>query len=373
MRLRETITSFDWVLTIAALLLVALGLAMLLSTAGSDQLFSPRFLRQSISFGVGLVIYIFLSVFPYHLLRRYALGLYILGLVALLVVSQLGHVIRGTVSRLEFMGVQLQPSEFMKVILVIVLAWLFARSRPASLAALAFSALLVSLAVTLVALEPDIGMATLMLLVWAATIIFMGISWQAVVFLGVLGLITFFAAWRWIFAGYQKARLLIFLDPTGDPLGAGYNVAQSIVALGSGYLFGRGLGHGSQSQLKFLPEQHTDFILASIGEELGFIGITLVVTLYVILLWRIMHIARITKDPFGQYLAVGAFLLLLLSFFISAGMNMGLFPVTGIPLPLLSYGGSNLVSTLILLAVVQSVHLHSKWVRRPPAELTHFS
>lgn len=373
MRFREIITSFDWVLTSAVFLLVALSLAMLLSTAQGDQLISPRFLRQSISFGLGLGFYVAISIFPYHLLRRYALLLYCIGLSALIIVSQIGHVIRGATSRLEFMGMQIQPSEFMKVALVIILAWLFARrANPTSLTTIAFSALLVGLAVALVVLEPDIGMATLMLLVWAATVIFVGATRRTVTLLGLLGLAGFIAAWHWLFADYQKARLVTFLNPTSDPLGAGYSVVQSIVALGSGHLFGRGLGHGPQSQLKFLPEQHTDFILASIGEELGFIGIALVVTLYAILLWRIIQIARITKDPFGQYLAGGAFLLLLLSFFISSGMNMGLLPVTGIPLPLLSYGGSNLVSTMILLAIVQSVHLHSKWVRRPPAELAHF-
>ncbi len=372
MSVREIIASFDWVLTSALLLLVSVSLAMLLSTDQGDQLISPLFLRQSVSLALGATVYFLVSLFPYHLLRRYAVTIYLLGLVVMVAVSRLGSVIHGTVSRLEFMGVQIQPSEFMKVALAVVLAWLFAKFRPESRRPFVLSFLLVGLAAAIVVMEPDVGVATLMLLLWAGLIIFMGISWRTVVLLGLGGAAGFAAAWRWLFAAYQKARLITFVNPKGDPLGAGYSVTQSIIALGSGHVFGRGLGHGPQSQLKFLPERHTDFILASIGEELGFIGVMLVVILYVILLWRIMQIGRITRDAFGQYLAVGAFLLLLISFFVSAGMSMGLLPVTGIPLPLLSYGGSNLVSTLILIGIVQSVHLYSRWVKHPPEELVHF-
>ena len=222
-------------------------------------------------------------------------------------------------------------------------------------------------------LEPDIGEAALIITLWVAMMIFIGTPWRYLFSFGFLGAIGFWAAWYWMFVDYQKARIITFIDPTSDPLGAGYNVMQSIVALGSGGLLGRGLGHGPQSQLKFLPEQHTDFILASIGEELGFIGIALVFFLYTILLWRILKIARITQDPFGQYLAVGAFIMLLTSFFVSPGMNMGLLPVTGIPLPMVSFGGSNMVSTFIMLAVIQSIHVHGKWVQKPPSEITHLT
>ena len=214
-------------------------------------------------------------------------------------------------------------------------------------------------------------MAVLILLLWLAMIIFVGTSWRVISVLGVLGLAGTISAWQWLLADFQQARIHTFLNPAADPLGAGYNVVQSIVALGSGSWFGKGLGHGPQSQLQFLPEQHTDFILASLGEELGFLGIVLIVVLYVILLWRIIRLARITRDPFGRNIAVGTYLILLISFFINAGMNMGLLPVTGIPLPLISYGGSSLVATLLLLGIVQSIHAHNEWVREPPSELMY--
>jgi rod shape determining protein RodA len=369
----EAVRSFDLVAAGATLLLAMLGLAMLFSTTSASQLFSALFLRQLASLGLAAVAYFSVSLIPYHKFKRYAPLLYSVGLILLLSVSQLGRVIRGTISRLEIMGIQLQPSEFMKVALVFLLAWLFSQEKISPRVAVILSGFLVSLAAGLIILEPDFGMTALIVLFWIALIVFLGTSWRTISALGALVAGASFVVWHWLLADYQKARLSTFLNPASDPLGAGYNIMQSIVALGSGSWFGRGLGHGPQSQLQFLPEQHTDFILASLGEELGFIGVILVVVLYIILLWRVMRVARVTRDRFGQYLAVGVYLLLLISFFISAGMNMGLLPVTGIPLPLISYGGSSLVSTIILLGVVQSIHIHNKWVRQPPAELTHLT
>lgn len=356
------------------MLLVCLGLAMLFSSGTTDDSFmSTRFIRQIISFIIAIAGYIALSLIPYHKIRRYAPVIYTLGLIGLFIASQIGRVIRGTTSRLEIIGAQFQPSEFMKVAIVIALAWLFSKWSINQTRTLFLSAAIVGAATILIILEPDFGMAALVLGTWLGLIIYLGLSWRVIGLIGVAGVISFFGAWQWLFADYQKARILTFLDPTSDPLGAGYNVMQSIVAIGSGGLIGRGLGHGPQSQLQFLPEQHTDFIFASLGEELGFAGLCLLVALYVVMLWRVQNIAKATEDPFGRYLAAGTFLVLLFGFFVSAGMNMGLLPVTGIPLPLVSYGGSNLLSTMLLLGIVQSVHLHSKWVRKPPSELTHFS
>lgn len=371
MRARETLRSLDWVAAGATALLILLGMVMLFSITSDASLLSPLLVRQLFSLLVGVTVYGFLCFMPYHQLRRYAVGLYGTGLTALLIVSQIGQVIRGTTSRLTIIGVQIQPSELMKVSLVIMLAWLFTH-RLQQRYLVSVSVLVVGLTVTLVSLEPDVGMAVLFVLFWGSFVVFQGISWRAVLGLMLGGLLSSLAAWRWLLAPYQRARIVTFFDPTSDPLGAGYNSLQSMIALGSGHLFGRGLGHGPQSQLKFLPEQHTDFILASLGEELGFVGITLMVSLYALLLWRILQTARVTRDHFGVFLATGVFLMLLTSFFLSAGVNMGIVPVTGLPLPLLSYGGSNLVSTLALLAIVQSIHAHNKWVRTPPLELSHF-
>ncbi|HLD25949.1 MAG TPA: rod shape-determining protein RodA [Candidatus Andersenbacteria bacterium] len=362
--------AFDWVFFGATLLLICLGVVMLFSTTSDAELFSARLLRQLGALALALLAYLALSLTPYHHLERYAPWLYGAGLLSLLLVSHIGRVIRGATSRLEVFGVQIQPSEFMKVGVVIALAWLFTRPRLRRPVALICSAVVVGAAALLIALEPDFGVSSLLILLWAAMIIFVGISMRTFIALALAGAAGAAGAWRYVLAPYQKERIITFLDPAADPLGAGYNIMQSIVALGSGSILGRGLGHGPQSQLKFLPEQHTDFAVAALGEELGFLGIMLLLALYTILLWRVLRIVSETRDLFGQYLAAGTFLIILISFFTSAGMNMGLLPVTGLPLPLISYGGSNLVGTMLLLALVQSVHVHNHWVRQPPMELS---
>ncbi|PIT98333.1 MAG: rod shape-determining protein RodA [Candidatus Andersenbacteria bacterium CG10_big_fil_rev_8_21_14_0_10_54_11] len=361
----------DWVLTGTAVLLVLLGMAMVLSTTSDKDLVSARLVRQMLAAVLGLGAYTAVSLFPYHRWRRYVPLIFAASVAALFATSQIAPIIRGTASRLQIGGgLQVQPSEFVKISIVCILAWYFA-GRPATGKTIVVSGLLTTLAAGLIILEPDLGAAALLVGAWAGLIIYLGVPWRTISILAAIAAIAALAAWQTSLADYQKQRVLTFLNPAADPLGAGYNVTQSLVALGSGGLFGRGLGHGPQSQLNFLPEQHTDFIVASIGEELGFIGIILLLALYSVLLWRIYAIARETGDPFGKYLAVGVYLLLLGGLFINAGMNMGLLPVTGIPLPLVSYGGSSLVSTFILLGIVQSVRMHSTWVRTPPKELEY--
>lgn len=353
-------------------MLFVIGAAMLFSAVSGELGGSSRFVRQIVAFCIALAVYFLFSFFPYHLLRRYAAALYVAGATLLVLVGQVAPVIRGTRSRLEMFGVQIQPSELMKVVMVIVLAWLLAKWKTGTFSFL-LSGFMTAFIVALIVMEPDIGEAALIVMLWVALVVYAGFSWRKIALVALIGLLVFAAFWFWLFADYQKERLSTFVNPASDPLGAGYNVNQSIVALGSGGMFGRGLGHGPQSQLKFLPERHTDFILASAGEELGFVGISLILGLYATLLWRILKVARQTYDAFGQYLAAGSFLLLLTSFFVSAGMNMGLLPVTGIPLPLISYGGSNLVGTMMLLGIVQSVKHYSDWLKRMPVELTEFT
>jgi len=373
MKFSELVQELDWVLLGASLLLVAVGMAMLFSSTEASLVVSSRFMRQLISLGVALVAFVLVVRVPYHALERHIGKLYVAGILGLLAVLLTAQVIRGTASRLTVSGFQLQPSEFMKIAVVVALAWVFSRPRRNEGKALVVSALAALVPAGLILLEPDLGVAALLILLWSALLVFVGTSWYIVGGVGVLGVVGVLVGWFGFFADYQKARLLVFLDPTRDPLGAGYNILQSIVALGSGGWYGRGLGRGPQSQLEFLPERHTDFVLASIGEELGFVGVLLVVVLYGIVLWRVVTIARTTRDPFGQLIAVAVFLLLVIGFVVSAGMNMGILPVTGIPLPLVSYGGSNLLSTFVLLALAQSVHVYSRWVQAPPSEITHFT
>ena len=366
----EIIKGLDWVLIVVALLLVAISLAMLFSSA-PDNWVSSRFASQATALIISLPLAGLVVRVPYHSFKRYAVGLYLLAILGLVSVTLTGSVIRGTASRLEIAGFQIQPSEFMKISLIIMLSWALSRYKRIDWRALAMSGLFAGIPIAFILLEPDLGVAALLLMSWVGLLFYAGISWLYLSVLSIAGVLGAVASWIWLLADYQKDRLLVFIDPARDALGSGYNVMQSIVALGSGGWLGRGIGHGPQSRLQFLPEQHTDFIFASIGEELGLVGVLLVIALYAIMLWRILLIAKNTQDPFGQFLAVGSAIVLAASFTVSAGMNMGMLPVTGIPLPLLSYGGSNLLSTFLLLAIVQSVRVHSKWVQPPPTEISH--
>lgn len=374
MRIHELFRSLDWLQLNCAMLLLLIGLSMLFSSTYTTPGFLlGRFGRQLIAIGLGLLMFGLFARLPYHVWQRYAWLVYGVGLIALAVVSISSQVIRGTISRFSFAGFQLQPSEFMKVALIIALAALLARFSPTTRRGFILSTLLIAIPTLLIILEPDIGTALLLITIWLGLLIFSGLSFRALLVLALLLGILGVASWHWFLLDYQKARFLVFLDPNRDPFGAGYNVFQSIVALGSGRLLGRGLGHGPQSQLQFLPEQHTDFILASIGEELGFIGVSVVLVLYGLLLWRLLIIARSTQDRFGQLLSIATFVLLLTSLTVSAGMNMGMLPVTGIPLPLVSYGGSNLVATLMLLGITQSVWLHRRWRQQAPPEISEIT
>lgn len=373
MRLVEIIKSMDWILVGAALLLVGIGLAMLFSSTATDDIASSRFLRQAVAATVATVIAVLVVRIPYHAVRRFVIALYGLGLASLVSLLFVGRLIRGTASRLEFGGFQVQPSEFMKITLILMLAWVLSRQALPGWRGSSISAVLTLIPAILIILEPDLGVGIVFFALWFLMLIFSGVPWRVVASYIAIGLVVAIPSWLWLLADYQKDRLRVFLDPTADPLGAGYNVMQSVVALGSGYIWGRGLGHGPQSQLQFLPERHTDFILASLGEELGFLGVMVVLILYGIMLWRILKIARATRDPFGQLVAAGVFVLLSVSLLVTGGMNMGLLPVTGLPLPLLSYGGSNLLATFVLLALAQSVHVHSTWLRAPPLEISYFT
>ena len=372
MRGIDIIRSFDWVALAALGLLITLGLAMLVSATYTEGLISALLIRQTVSAAVGIILLILFSFVHYRTLQRYAWVIYGAGVLGLVTVTIFGALVRGTVSRLQIFGVQIQPSEFMKIGLIIALAWVSSRLSRRHGKNILLTAAVAALPVGLILLEPEVGVASLMLAVWFGLWLFLGLPWRWVTILLLLGGLVSVGAWQWGLADYQKDRLRTFLDPARDPLGSGYNITQSIVALGSGGLFGRGLGHGPQSQLKFLPERHTDFILASIGEELGFMGIVLVLGLYTVLLWRILTVVRSSEDRFACLFGVGVFIMLLVSLIVSAGMNMGLLPITGIPLPLVSFGGSNLVTTCVLLGILQSIRAHGKWTATRPIEISYF-
>ncbi len=293
------------------------------------------------------------SQFYFRTIKSFALPVYLVSIVALIVVYLAGEAIRGSVRWIDFGIFRFQPSEVAKVGSILTLALFFTKRSAAKVTNLIASLLLISPAFLLILVEPDIGSAAAILAIWLTVAFAAGMKKDHILALFLLAILTATISFE-ILAPYQKQRIETFVDPSKDPLGSGYNILQSKIAVGAGQLFGRGLGRGSQSQLNFLPESESDFIFASIAEQLGFVGAGLVIIIFVILIRRITKVLNST-DRFGQLTTVGILGLFIYQFTVNVGMNMGIIPVTGITLPLVSYGGSSLVANLLLLGILFAV------------------
>ena len=348
----------DGLLTATAFVLILFGLAAIYSVALSQP--SSDFLnvkKQLVALGIGALLYVGASMFNYRLFRNYGAVLYALGNFLLFFVLFFGETIRGTTGWFSVWEIHFQPVEPMKFVLVVVLASYFSQRarRVFARRELVESMAIVAVPVLLTLFQPDLGSALVFCGIWGVMVLFAGIPkrFLAIIFsaVGAFGWI----AWTFLFADYQRDRILTFLHPSLDPLGRGYNVTQAIIAIGSGGLGGRGLGFGSQSQLKFLPESQTDFIFAVIAEELGLVGVLCVLGTFFFLLFRFLRLARRTKDELAAFLVIGCGAAFFLQAFVNIGMNMGLLPVTGIGLPLVSYGGSSLMLFLGMLGVANSI------------------
>jgi rod shape determining protein RodA len=362
-RMISQLRSADWVLFLAVFALLALGLAAIYSVELSQGLDTFGELRkQFIAIGLGLVAFIIIALSNYKSFRNYTLLVYGFCNLLLVAVLFLGEDVRGSQGWFSLGGFNFQPVELMKIGLVLSLATYFAKkARRAFGLRTFFESLAITLVpVVLVLMQPDFGSASVLMGRWLLYVLFAGIPWWYVFAMGGVGVGMFILSWNYFFAEYQKARIMTFLDPSLDPLGQGYNVTQAIIAIGSGGWFGSGLGFGTQSQLKFLPESQTDFIFSVIAEELGFFGVTMLLLAFFVCFFRLWQKIRMARDDFTAYLVVGVGAVFFLQFFVNVGMNLGVFPVTGIGLPFVSYGGSSLIVMLILLAIVQSVSIRQR-------------
>jgi rod shape determining protein RodA len=362
----------DWVLLSAVLMLTLVGMLLVWSAtrpallnAGRDpQMFLKKHLL-TVAIGLGLAGLV--AALDYRLVRAYAPILYGLSCVGLaLVLSPLGSTIKGHHSWIELGGgFQLQPSEFAKVGLVVVLAVLLGEPRDAQTAPdardIVISLLLAGLLAGLIMMQPDLGTTMVLSVVVLAMVAISGAPkrWlMTMVGGGVGGAI---AAWQFhLLKPYQINRFIAFADPSADPKGAGYNAAQSRIAVGSGGLAGQGLFRGQQTGGHFVPEQHTDFIFTVAGEELGFLGSALIVVLVGVVLWRGLRIAALCANGFGMLVATGIVSWLAFQTFENIGMTVGIMPITGVPLPYISYGGSATLANMIALGLLQAVHLRQR-------------
>lgn len=359
--------NLDWILFSAALLLICFGLAEIYSVAmgqsqiGGDVLFT-NFKKQILFCIIGFLAMFFLAFFDYHNLRSYGFYIYLAGALSLVAVLFFGSKIRGTTGWFNLFGFGIQPVEIVKLCLLLFLARYFSdvsiKINP--LRHLLISGGAVLILVLLVLLQPDFGSALLLFAIWFGMIFMVGFKKKYFITIILIGLIASGFAWGYLFKDYQKQRIMTFFQPSFNALDQGYNVAQAIIAVGAGGLTGRGIGFGSQSQLKFLPESQNDFIFAVIAEELGFLGVVMVILFFSIIFWRMITSLKKVNNDFGIYFILGAATLLFIEMFINIGMNIGILPVVGISLPFVSYGGSALISSLMILGVVQSIIIRSK-------------
>lgn len=363
---------FDVILLAAVALLLGLSVAVIFSTTFDGSGGAKDAFQQAFFGIVGAGLLVIFGMTDYRVFRRTAGVLYLLMMLSLLAVKLIGSSALGATRWINLGFFQFQPSELAKIVMVIVLAKIFADNQKqldsgrTFLKSLAYTAPVV----LLVASQPDLGTAMVISATWLGMTIATGMPKRFFVRLFAAGVAFFPIAWFFIFHDYQKNRVLTFLDPTRDPLGAGYNVKQAQIAVGSGGLWGSALGQGTQSQLNFLPVQHTDFIFAVLAEELGFIGSLVLLCLLGVIAWRALSIARCARDFFGYQLAIGVMTIVLFQTLINVGMNTGIMPVTGIPLPFVSYGGSSILMLLFAVGLLQSIsssHEKSSGLRRSTA------
>lgn len=355
--------NLDWLMFFLTLILMILGLVLIYSVSlGQTVGEISSFQKQLIFAGLGLVVYFVFSLINYRDLMAFSIWLYVFGAILLVAVLLWGHSIRGTRGWFKFGSVLFQPVELIKPIAIIFLSKYFTQwARHLNNARhIILSGVGVFVFFALIMLQPDFGSASILFFVWICMLLVIGLRRLYVLLLIGSLLFTGFLGWNFFLKDYQKDRISVFLNPQSDALGRGYNLAQSIVAVGSGQLTGKGLGFGSQSQLRFLPESRTDFIFAVLGEELGLSGIILFFIFFLGLFYTLIRAAMRAPDDFGLFLVLGIALTLFIQAFMNISMNMGLAPVTGVSLPLISYGGSYLLTTMAMLGVVQSVVISSK-------------
>jgi rod shape determining protein RodA len=349
----------DGPLVIGLALIAAYGLVVLYSASGQDM---PTIYRTLVRLALGTAAMLLLAQVNPNFLRRSTPWLFLAGCFLLLVVAAIGHIGLGAQRWLALGSFRFQPSELMKLAVPMMCAWyLHERPLPPSWTSLTVLGALIMVPVALVVVEPDLGTAALIAAGGALVIVLAGLRLRVIAGFVVLGAVAAWFGWSFMHE-YQRKRVLTFLNPQTDPLGAGYHIIQSQIAIGSGGVFGKGWMNGSQAQLEFLPERSTDFIFAVIGEEFGLLGLLVLLILYVFVVARAVYLATQTQDTFARLLAGSLALTFFVYVFINAGMVTGLLPVVGVPLPLVSYGGSSVVTLLAGFGILMALYSRRKLI-----------
>jgi rod shape determining protein RodA len=353
-------SSIDWIAFFAALTLSGLGLLTMNSFSGTD----PFFVRQLIWIAAGVGIFFVASKVDWRFLRNsgVAASMYGVLMVPLILLLVLGHAVKGAKSWIALGGLGIEPIEFVALALIIVLAKYFSRRHTEirNVRHILVSGVYAGLVFVLVALQPDFGGSIIVGLLWLGMVLVSGISWKHLLTVLLVGVSAFTMLWFFGFHEYQKQRIMTFINPAGDIRGTGYNAYQSTVAVGSGQLLGKGIGYGTQSKLRFLPEYQTDFIFAAFSEEWGFIGIGIVFSLFGIIFWRIIATASRGASNFETLFCFGVLFYLFSHFILHVGINMGVLPVTGTTIPFMSYGGTHILAEFLALGILSGMNAYSR-------------
>lgn len=363
---RTFLMRIDVPLLVAVVLLTLLGVVTMFTFTGERIFFE----RQIIWLSVSLVAFSIVLLPDYRFLRNGNLlfFLYVGVIVLLVLVLAIGATVKGAQSRFDIGFFSVQPSEYAKLVLIAVLAKYFSKRHEliGDFKNILVSGVYAFILFALVAMQPDFGSALILFCIWFGMVLVAGISLRHLAVVGTLGVLSFSLLWGFGFQEYQKERILTFLNPLADIQGAGYNAYQSTIAVGSGQLLGKGVGYGTQSKLKFLPEYETDFIFAAFAEEWGFVGVVSLFGLFGVIVWRLLRHALLAATNFERLFAAGVTIFFVSHFFIHVGMNIGLLPVTGTTIPFLSYGGSHLLTEFIAVGMVMAM---SRYARH--TSLTH--
>lgn len=355
---RRLVTHFNWAYLIVILLVGLIGIANMYSATSSWMVATQAvYIKQCYWLGLGLVIVTSLCLFDYRHLEYLSFPFYGVNLLLLVLVLMAGRTSMGATRWIDLGGINVQPSEIMKIVIIIALARYFSDKehlRGFSLKELVVPGLILGFPILLIMRQPDLGTALLVLCIGGTMALFAGVRRSTLIVLGLSGLVAAGGGW-FLLHNYQKQRILTFLNPERDPLGAGYHIIQSKIAVGSGGFGGLGFMKGTQSQLSFLPERHTDFAFSVFAEEWGLAGCLILLVCYcLIVLWG-LHIALRSNDRFGMYLAIGVSAMLFWHIVVNLGMVIGLLPVVGVPLPLFSYGGTSMVTTMTGIGLLLNV------------------
>ncbi|MDD4989405.1 MAG: FtsW/RodA/SpoVE family cell cycle protein [Candidatus Pacebacteria bacterium] len=358
------IQSIDWVLFFATLPVIGAGLITMNSFVGESYFFR----KQLISLAIALLVFFIFSRIDFRFLRRtrVVITLFAFSVASLLLLFVLGVVSRGSQSWFKLGLFAFQPADVAKLVLIIVMAKYFSRrhieiARIRHIFVSGFYAFVLFL---LVLLQPDLGSAVIIFFVWLGMVLVSGISKKHLFLVFMIGAVSFFGLWHYAFKPYQKERIKNFINPLADVRGSGYNAYQSTVAVGAGRILGKGIGLGTQSRLQFLPEYQTDFIFAAFAEEWGFLGVTFLFVCFGVVIWRVLLNALHGATNFEILFGVGLAVLFMSHFIIHVGMNMGLLPVTGLPFPFMSYGGSHLLTEFAGLGILMGMRRYSRDVHK---------